>query len=89
MCGTDNWFLDMSETIADGSTVLKCVCPFDEESIAQLEICVGGIDIQKEFLVNDTCPFNCEYRSFIMGKLKDADDVHNNIKVVFKSVSIN
>ena len=79
----------MSETIADGSTVLKCVCPFDEESIAQLEICVGGIDIQKEFLVNDTCPFNCEYRSFIMGKLKDADDVHNNIKVVFKSVSIN
>ena len=56
----DDWFLDMSKKnkkIVDGN-ILKCVCPFDEESIAQLAIHVGGIALLQQFLMAEN-HFNC------------------------------
>ena len=43
---------DLPEKIVDGN-ILKCVCPFDEESITQLEIRVGGTVLLKQFFMVD------------------------------------
>ena len=53
----DDWHLDMSKKIVDGN-ILKCVCPLDEESIAQLAIHVGGIALLQQFLMAEN-HFNC------------------------------
>ena len=77
----DDWFLDMSKKIVDGN-ILKCVCPFDEESIAQLEIHVGGIALLKQFLMAED-QFNCT----LGWKSTGANGVLS-MGVVFEPVSI-
>jgi len=46
------WDLDMMEKI-DENKYKECSCPFDKESITQLEIRVGGIVLLKRFLMDD------------------------------------
>ena len=48
----ERWLLGMRDTS-------DCVCPFDEESITQLEIRIGGIVLLKPFLMADD-QFYCE-----------------------------
>ena len=76
----DDWHLDMRKKIVDGN-ILKCVCPFDKESITQLEIHVGGIVLLKPFLTDDD-QFHCTLEN------RRVNDVLG-IRVVFEPVSIN